>query len=167
ELELKTDLHRIQLTVDNPFVLVDGQTLELPVAVRSLGGQLRVPIALIDLLPQDSTLTRLIYDAHRGLVLRVPAEGLVRTPRLERGAAQVRITFPTEHPEDVAVVDRSHAHFRVRFGGLFVGALPESLPPGMMRSARVIPAALGSAFEFTLAPEAQGYRLETSTHGDA
>ncbi|HUK63325.1 MAG TPA: N-acetylmuramoyl-L-alanine amidase, partial [Dongiaceae bacterium] len=168
KLELRTPTHRIQLTVDNPFVLFDDLTLELPATVRSSGGRLSVSVALIDMLPRDTTLTRLIYDSHRGLVLRVPPEGLVRTPRIEREPGGLRITFPSDRPEEIAVAGRGRAHFRVRLSGLFVGVLPESLPPtGLLRGARVIPASAGSAFEFAIAPEVQGYRIESSRRLDA
>jgi N-acetylmuramoyl-L-alanine amidase len=168
KLDLRAGAHRLQLTIDNPFVLVDDRTLELPVAVRSSGGDLKVPVTLIDLLARDSTFTRLIYDAHRGLVLRVPTEGLVRSPVIEAQPNGLRIRFPSEQPEQVAVVSRSRAHFRVRFRGLFVGALPDSLPASrLLRSARAITVFEGSAFEFGIAPEVEGYRVETSSRGDA
>ena len=168
KLELRTPQHRIQFTVDNPFVLIDDRTLQLAQAVQSSGGQLRVPVALIDSLPRDSALTRLIYDARRGLVLRVPPEGLVRTPRVEVGAGEVRLVFPTERPEEAVVVGRGRAHFRIRFGGLFVGALPDSQPPGgLLRGARIIPVSEGSAFELALSPEATGFSIAPSRHEDS
>jgi len=168
KLELRTASHRVQLTVDNPFALVDDRTIELPVPVRSSGGVLRVPVALVDSLPRDTSITRLIYDARRGLVLRVPPEGLVRSPRLVPTAAGLTIAFPTDGPEDAVVIGRARAHFRVRLRGLFVGALPESLPPGgLLRAARLLPASDGCAFELVVAPEAQGYRLTPSPRGDA
>ena len=166
KLELRAGTHRIQLTVDNPFVLVDDRTVALAMPVRSRAGELRAPVALIDSLPQDSTLMRLIYDAHRGRVLRVPPEGLVRAPRIEAEAGRVRVVFPTDRPEEATVVGRGRAHFRVRFGGLFVGGAPDSLPAGgLLRGARAIPATAGAAFEFALSPEVQGYTIERSRDG--
>jgi N-acetylmuramoyl-L-alanine amidase len=168
KLDLRTSRHRIQLTADNPFVLIDDRTLQLLRPVRVAGGQLYVPVALIAALPQDSTLTRLIHDARRGLVLRVPPEGLVRTPRIEVTEGRVRLTFPTDQPEDAVVIGRGRAHFRVRFGGLFVGTLPETPAfAGLLRDVRIIPASEGSAFELSVAPQAQGYRVEPSPRGDA
>ena len=168
KLELRTPLHRIQFTVDNPFVLLDDRTLELAQPVQTAGGQLRVPVAFIDSLPRDSTLTQLIYDARRGLVLRVPPEGLVRTPRIDAGPGVVRMTFPTGRPEDAVVVGRGRAHFRIRFGGLFVGTLPDSQPPGsLLRGARLISASEGSAVELAVRPEAQGFSIVPTRRGDA
>src|SRR5207249_2317162 len=168
KLELRTAAHRIQLTVDNPFVLVDDRTVALPRAVRSSGGQLRAPVALIDSLPHDADLPRLIYDSYRGIALRVPPEGLVRSPRIESGPTSVRVTIPTERPEEAVILGRARTHFRLRLGGLFVGAVPDSVSPGgVLRAVRAIPSAEGSAFEFALAPEAQGYRVETPERGGA
>jgi N-acetylmuramoyl-L-alanine amidase len=59
------------------------------------------------------------------------------------------------------VVTRARDHFRLRFGGVFVGTLPDSFPPGaLVRSMRPIAAAGGSAFELAVDPAAVGYRLD-------
>jgi hypothetical protein len=83
-------------------------------------------------------------------------------------AGSVRITFPTDRPEEATIVGRARAHFRVRFGGLFVGSLPDSIPGnGLLRRALAIPASEGSAFEFQVAPEVQGFRVEPASRGGA
>jgi N-acetylmuramoyl-L-alanine amidase len=161
KLELRAQGHRVQLTVDNPFVLVDDHTVTLPAPVRSRGGQLRVPVAIVDSLPRDTSWVRLAYDPVRRRVLRVPRLGLVHRPKIASMAELERISFPADRPSEVTVIGRSRAHFRIRFGGLFVGSLPDTLPPGgLVRSLRAITSASGSSFEIAIGPEAGGYRLE-------
>ncbi len=167
KLELRTRGHRVLLTVDDPFAIVDDRTVELPRSVQSAGGMLRVPVALVDSLPSDSTLVRLVYDARRGLVLRVPEAGLVRTPHVTDDSLEARVVFPVDHPGDADVIGRGRSHFRLRLAGFFVGSVPDSLPEGhLVRSLRPLPSSLGSAFEFELAPEAQSFRiLRDERHG--
>ena len=166
KLVLRARDHRIQLAVDNPFVLIDNHVVALPEPVRSVGGELQAPVALLDTLPRDSTLARLVYDARRSLVFRVPESGIVGAPRLAAGPGETRLTFPADRPEDVTVIGRARAHFRVRFGGFFIGSLPESIPAASaIRAVHQIPAAVGSAFELEIAPRAVGYRLERDASG--
>lgn len=162
KLELRAGGHRLMLTVDNPFVLIDDRTVALTAPVRSRAGELRAPVALIDSLPRDTTLARLVYDVHRGLVLRVPPEGLVGSPAITADSTSGRVVFPVERPEDVAVIGRDRSHFRIRFGGFFVGALPDTpSPSGIVRSLRPIASAEGSAFELNVAPNATGFRIDS------
>jgi N-acetylmuramoyl-L-alanine amidase len=166
KLLLRAHGHRVQLAVDNPFVLVDERVILLPLPVQSVGGELQAPVALLDSLPRDSALARLVYDARRSLVFRVPESGIVGSPRVVVGAGETRITFPVDRPEDVSVIGRARDHFRVRFGGFFIGSLPESISAtGAVRAVRQIPAPVGSAFEFVIAPGAAGYRLERDAAG--
>src|SRR5438552_458314 len=48
KLELRVHAHRVVLNADNPYVVVDESTVRLPWPVRSVGGELQAPIALID-----------------------------------------------------------------------------------------------------------------------
>jgi N-acetylmuramoyl-L-alanine amidase len=160
KLVLRSGTHRIVLTVDDPFVLVDDRTLRLNSPVRSLRGELQVPVALLDSLPRDSALARLIYDPRGNDVVVVPPGGLVGSPRVSISEAATRLTFPAERPEDVIVLGRARAHFRVRLGGFFAGLLPDSLPPaGLVRSIRPIASATGCAFEFDVSRDAAGFRV--------
>jgi len=160
KLVLRSGPHTIVLTADNPFAIVDNTTIWLGAPVRSLGGELQVPAALVDTLPADSTLARLIFDPRGDRVLVLPPSGGVGSPRLTVAAQVTRLTFPADHPEAAVVAARARAHFRVRMGGLFLGVLPESLPSGsLLRSIRTIPAAGGSAFECAIDPAAVGYRM--------
>lgn len=160
KLELRARGHRVQLTAENPFVLVDDATLRLADPVRSVDGELQVPVALIDSLPSDSALARLLYDPRRSSVVVLPPGGVVRTPRVTAGDGVTRVVFPAEQPEDVSVVARARAHFRVRFGGFFAGTVSDSGLPSMVRGMRVIPSFNGCAFELSLAPETAGFRIE-------
>jgi N-acetylmuramoyl-L-alanine amidase len=159
-LVLRSGPHTIVLSDDNPFVVVDSRTLWLGAPVRSERGELQVPVALVDSLPRDSTLARLTYDVRRARVVVLPASGGVGSPRVQIESHVTRLVFPADRAEEAVVVARAHDHFRLRFGGVFVGALPDTLGPSSLISGiRPIAAAGGSAFECTIAREAVGYRL--------
>jgi N-acetylmuramoyl-L-alanine amidase len=160
KLELRARNHRLQLTVDNPFVVIDDHTVRLDAGVRSVAGELLVPVALVDSLPRDSTLARLYFDAARGVVLRVPPGGLITGPRIAVEGGVTRLTFPADRPDEVVAAGRARAHFRVRFSGFYAGELPATIPDGSLaRAVRPIATAGGSAFEIEVAPEAAGFRL--------
>jgi N-acetylmuramoyl-L-alanine amidase len=158
-LVLRTGSHTLTLVADNPFVVVDDATVWLPSPVRSMLGELQVPVALVDTLPSDSLVPRLFYDPRRARVIVLPPSGGVGSPRFAATDGGSRIVFPADHAEEAVVVARSREHFRMRFGGVFTGVLPDSLPVGLVRSIRPIAAAGGSAFELAIAPEAAGFRL--------
>jgi N-acetylmuramoyl-L-alanine amidase len=161
KLVLRSGRHSITFTVDNPFVVVDETTLWMPAPVRSTRGELQIPAMLVDSLPSDSTLARLTYDTRRARVVVLPASGGVRSPIVSAQGGAIRLDFPADDPEAAVVVGRSREHFRIRFGGLFTGALPDTLPPGgLVLSLRPIAVAGGSAFELRIAREAAGYRVE-------
>jgi N-acetylmuramoyl-L-alanine amidase len=160
KLVLRTGEHRLQFTADNPFVLIDDRTVLLPADVRSERGELQIPVAVLDLLPRDSTVARLFHDRGRGVVLRVPAAGLVGTPKMAIEGASTSLVFQAEHSEDVAVRSRSRAHFQLHFAGVFVGALPDSLPlESLVESIRTVPAASGTTLELSIAAAARGFRI--------
>lgn len=160
KLSLRAGGHTIVLVMDNPFALVDDETVWMGQPVRSEAGELQVPVSLLRFLPSDTSLARLTYDERRQRVVVLPASGIVRSPRLQVTREVTRLAFPAERPEEAVVVARSRAHFRLRFGGLFVGSLPDSLPPpALLRAIRPIASAGGSAFECVVDPEAVGYRL--------
>jgi N-acetylmuramoyl-L-alanine amidase len=159
-LVLRSGPHTVVLTADNPFVVVDERTLWLGAPVRSRGGELQVPVTLVDSLPSDSALARLTYDARRARIVVLPTSGRVESPRWTVQGDVTRIVFPADHAEEALVVARARAHFRLRFGGIFFGDLPESGPPGSrVLAMRSIATAGGSAFECAIAREATGYRL--------
>jgi N-acetylmuramoyl-L-alanine amidase len=67
----------------------------------------------------------------------------------------------------MSIAGRARNRFRVRFDGVFAGALPDSLPAsGLVRAVRAIPAVKGCAFELTLAPEAEGFRVLRDPGGE-
>ena len=166
KLVLRTGSHQLVLTVDNPFVVADDHTLRLSTPVRSVRGEVQVPVELLESLPRDSTLARLLYDPRKSRVVVVPAGGTVGTPRVTVSEAGTRITFPAEGVDDVSVANRSRKHFRVRLEGFFTGVVPDTLPgDGMIRVLRLIPAATGSAFELELSPAAEAYRVVREPRG--
>lgn len=163
KLTLRGGHHSITFTVDNPFVVVDATTLWMGLPVRSVRGELQIPAALADSLPSDSTFARLYFDGGRDRILVLPPSGGVGTPAVTLHPGMTRIGFPADDPASAVVVGRSREHFRIRFGGLFTGALPESLPSGgLIQELRPLTVVGGSAFEFRIAREAVGYRLVRS-----
>lgn len=159
-LILRAGPHRVVLTVDNPFAVIDARTVRLPAPVRSVRGEVHVPVALIDALPRDSSLARLRFDPARRVVVQVPAAGIVSSPRVVVDGAGTRIVFPAERPEEVSVVSRARAHFVLHFGGIFMGSIPDSLPDASLaRSIRSLPAAEGTGFELAIDPRARGFRV--------
>ena len=160
KLVLRAGGHRLTLTAGNPFVVIDDRTRWLGAPAVSLRGELQAPVALLDLFPRDSTFAQLVLEPRRGLVVKVPRGGLVKSPEVSAADTLTRVTFPVERVEDVTVVSRARVHFRVRFAGTFVGLLPDSLPPAsLVRGIVPFPSAAGSAFELEVAPGAAGYRL--------
>lgn len=159
KLELRSHGHRILLTVDAPFVVIDDRTVRLDHPVRSAGGELRIPVAIADSLPRDPPFPRLVFDPGRGRVLQVPAAGVVGVPLIEAHDGVTKVSFRSDRLDDVVIASRSRAHFKLRFPGFFVGSMPESLGGGVVRRLRVIPAAAGSAFELEIGSEAQGFRI--------
>ncbi|HTM57362.1 MAG TPA: N-acetylmuramoyl-L-alanine amidase [Candidatus Udaeobacter sp.] len=159
KLELRVHAHRVVLNADNPYVVIDESTVKLPSPVLSFGGELQAPVALIDSLPSDSTINRLAWDPRAGVVVVVPPGGVVGAPRVTVQDGVTRLTIPTDHVEDVAVVARARAHFRLRFAGYFAGELPDSIRVGLLRGLRTLPAVTGSALELELSSDAQSYRL--------
>ena len=85
KLVLRAGTHRVTLTTDNPFAVVDDRTVWLRAPVVSRRGELQVPVALLDALPRDSTLARLLFEPRRGAVVKVPRGGLVRSPEVTAG----------------------------------------------------------------------------------
>ena len=160
KLVLRAGNHQVVLTVDNPFVLTDDRTVRLATPVVSVRGEILVPVDLLQSLPRDSSLARLLYDPRQGRVVVLPPGGTVGTPRITVADGATRITFPTDGVADATIANRSHKHFRVRLEGFFSGTISDTLPEGsMVRKLRAIPSAAGSAFEVDLAPEAQAYRI--------
>jgi N-acetylmuramoyl-L-alanine amidase len=160
KLSLRAGAHTIVLAMDNTFALVDETTVWMGQPVRSEAGELQVPVALLRSLPSDTSLARVTYDERRQRVVVLPASGIVGSPRLQVTHDVTRLVFPAEKPEEAVVVARSRAHFRLRFGGVFVGALPDSIASAaLLRTIRPIASAGGTAFECVVDPEAAGYRL--------
>jgi N-acetylmuramoyl-L-alanine amidase len=161
KLVLRTRSHRIVLNADNPFVLVDDRTVRLALPVLPQGGELQVPVALVDSLPSDSLTTRLFYDPIRRVVFQVPAGGVMRSPRVAIEDGETRLELPIDRPEGAWIATRSRAHFRVHFGAFFVGTLPDSFPESsLVISTQRLPSVTGTAFELRLAPGTAGFRLE-------
>ena len=159
-LELRVGPHVIALTGDSPFAVIDETTVFLGAPVRSEAGEFLIPVGLIEKLPREESWPRLFHDPVRQRVLVLPASGRVGTPRFSSISNGTRVVFPADAPDEAVVVARGRGAFRVRFGGVFTGSIPDSLPAeGLVRSMRPIAVAGGSAFEFALDRWAGSYRL--------
>lgn len=160
KLVLRAGDHRLQFTVDNPFAVIDDRTVWLRTPVASVRGELQIPVRAIEDLPRDSTIARLFYDPGRRTVLRVPASGLVGTPRVIVETEGTRIVCDADRSDEVTVQSRSRAHFLVHFLGVLVGALPDSLPSAsLVRAIRQAPAGTGTHLELEIVPEAGSFRV--------
>ncbi|MEO5616335.1 MAG: N-acetylmuramoyl-L-alanine amidase [Candidatus Eisenbacteria bacterium] len=160
KMVLRAGSHRVVLTVDNPFVMFDRRTVRLAKPVRMLGGEIHVPVALVDSLPRDTTIARLAFEPRGRRVVLVPPGGVIGSPRVVQSEAVARVTFACDRPEDAKVVGRARGHFRLRIDGFFAGLLPDSMPPpALLRTIHEISAATGSGFELEIGPEAEGWRL--------
>lgn len=165
KLVIRANGHRITFTADNPIVLLDDRTLRLSAPVRSLGGELQVPIEFIPQLPRDSSETskgRLVVDANGSRLRLVPPGGYVGSPRITVDAAETRIVLNGEGAATAVVTGRDRAHLRVRLPGVFAGELPDSLDPAaLVTGLRRVGANDAVTFEFAVSPEAAGWRLDT------
>jgi N-acetylmuramoyl-L-alanine amidase len=164
KLVLRAGEHRVQLTVDLPYVLIDDRTVRLDHPVRSRRGEVHVPVALLDSLPVDESLRRVVFDSRRGVVLALPAGGVIRTPAIEGGEDRVRVVFPVERVTDAVVAGRARARLQFRLGGFFTGVIRDSVRTGLLHALRVIPVPNGSAFELEVDPAASGYRVVREEH---
>ena len=165
KLVLRAGEHRIQLTLDLPYVLIDDRTVRLELPVRSRGGEVHVPVALLDSLPVDETMRRVVFDPRRNVVVALPAGGVVRTPAVEGGEARARVTFPVERVTDAVVAGRARGRFQLRLGGFFNGVIRDSMiAGGLLHGLRPIAVPNGSAFELEVDPAASGYRLIRADH---
>lgn len=162
KLVLRAGSHSIVLTLDAPFALVDEATVRLERPVLSAGGELQVPVDLLRWLPSDSTMARLTFDQRRQRVVVLPSSGSIGSPKLQVAPGVTRLSFPAEKADEAVVVARSRAHFRLRFGGVFVGTLPDTISgASLLRAIHPIAAAGGTAFEAVIDPSATGFRLLT------
>ncbi len=160
KLVLRAGQHRVTLTADNPFVLIDDHTVRLEADVTSLGGQFQVPVSLLPQLPRDSSLARLIVDLQASRVRVAPAAGFVGTPviRIEDGVA--RLTLSAERADGATVLSRGRAHLRVRVPGAFAGAAVDSFAPGpLLRAVQLVPGTDATVVDLAAGPDAQGFRL--------
>jgi N-acetylmuramoyl-L-alanine amidase len=165
-LTLEAGAHRIELVLDNPFAVIDASLLRLPYPARSVNGEMLVPAAFVDTLPRDPALPRLLYDPLRDAVVVLPAGGVVRVTGFGVADSVTRLEFSADRADEVTLADRARGHFRLLFSGYFAGGLPE--PParaGLVPALRRIGSVSGSAFELTVAPEAQGFRLRRDPAG--
>lgn len=165
-LVLRSGSHTLTFVADGPFAVVDERTLWLGAPVISREGELQVPAAFVDSLAPDSTLPRLQRDARGTHIFVLPPSGYVGSPVIGSGDAVTTLSFPASRPDEAVVVTRSRRDFRVRFGGLFTGVLPDTLPHGsLVREIHTIASAGGSAFELRVDPAAGSFGLASDGRG--
>ncbi|MEY4375318.1 MAG: hypothetical protein RL760_1485 [Candidatus Eisenbacteria bacterium] len=161
KLVLQVGAHRLTFTVDNPFVLADDRTLQLANSVVMRSGEVQVPLDLLARLPQDDGWPRLRHDPATQVVWAAPARGMVGPPEVERRDDRTVLTLTSESADEARVLARGRARFRLRLTGVFTGVLPDSLPDGgLVHDVAVSAVPGGIVFEFAVAPEANGWRLE-------
>ncbi len=158
KLVLRVGDVRVTLTVDNPFAVVGDRTWRLEGPVRSLAGEVHVPLGLLAVLPGPPA-PALAWDEAASRVRRAePPAGGAATLRTVGDVT--RLAIPTPTPGEARVLARSRAAFRVLVPGA-VASSPDSIPPDAhVRAVRAGRLAAGAVFELDLAPDVQGYRLE-------
>ena len=160
KLVIRAGSHRLVLTLDNPFVMIDSRTVRMTGPVRALAGEVHVPVTLVDSLPREAGLPRLVFEPRSRRIVRVPSGGVIAAPRLVQSEATARVTFLCDPLGDARVIGRSRAHFRLRMDGFLAGLLPDSVPPpALIQTIREIPSATGTGFELVIGADAQGWRL--------
>lgn len=161
KLVLQMGTHRLAFTVDNPFVLADDRTLQLAHSIVMRSGEVQVPLDLLVHLPQGQGWPRLMHDPAARLVWAAPERSIVGLPEVTRRDDRTVLTLSTRAAEEARVLARGRSRFRLRLPGVFAGTLPDSLPDGGLVhdvAVRAVPG--GIVFEFAVAPEAKGWRLE-------
>lgn len=162
KLVIRTPGHRLTLTEGAPIALLDDRTLRLDGPVRSLGGELQVPISLLPQLPSDSLSVRLVVDASKSRVRVVPMDGVVSGPRVAVVDGVTRVTLLTSRATGVRIVSRDRSHFRLWLPGAPGGGAPDSLPEGsLVRALSRLPAGEGVTWELAVSGVAAGWRLVT------
>ncbi|MFN8589542.1 MAG: N-acetylmuramoyl-L-alanine amidase [Candidatus Eisenbacteria bacterium] len=162
KLVVRAQGHRYTFTADNPIVLLDDRTVRLQAPVRSLGGELQVPLEFVPLLPSDASASRLTVEAGGARLRLVPPGGYVGAPRISEVGTETRVTLTGEGVALATVTGRDRAHLRLRLPGVFAGTLPDSLDPAsLVRGVRRVGGSEGVMLEFAVAPEAAGWRLES------
>lgn len=153
--------HRFTFTAGVPLALIDDRSVRLDAPVTSAAGEFQIPVSFLAALPADSSLARLVVDARNTRVRVVPAGGWVGAPRVTVTGERTRVSFATDRPGEAVVVSRARGHFRVRVPGRFDDTATDSLPAGsLVRTWHPSAAPGATVFEFALAPEAGGFRLE-------
>ena len=167
-LVIRAQGHSLTFTDGAPIVLLDDRTLRLEAPVRSLGGELQVPVALLAQLPHDSASVHLLLEANGTRVRVAPAAGYVGPPRIAEGADETRVTLVAGRAAQARVVSRDREHFRLWLPGAPAGGSPDSLAAGgRVRGVRRLPAGEGVTWEFALAPQVTGWSLATAPSQDA
>jgi N-acetylmuramoyl-L-alanine amidase len=158
--------HRITFTTDAPIVLFDDRTVRIDAPVRSVGGELQVPVSFLALLPRDSTAVRLSVDAGGTRVRALPAEGWVGVPHVVLAGALTRISLASSRADEARVTSRARAHFRVWLPGVASGADGDTLPERSLVLGRGrVAGGDGVTWEFLLDPSAATFRIAPGPGG--
>ncbi|NOT34455.1 MAG: hypothetical protein HOP12_09830 [Candidatus Eisenbacteria bacterium] len=163
-MTLRVGERELVFVEDAPFTTVAGTTFYLGAPASALDGELQVPVVALDSITSASGLVRVAHDLERQRVVALPPSGRVGTPKFTSSAGGTRVSLPVDRPDETVVVSRARARFRVRFGGLFTGTLPDTLDRGVVRSVRSIPTLGGSALEFEVDRGTRGFRLITASN---
>jgi N-acetylmuramoyl-L-alanine amidase len=164
KLVVRAQGHRLTFTADAPLVLVDDRTVRLDAPVLSVGGELQISLALLPLLPRDSSAVRLVVDSGGMRVRATPADGWVATPRVAVAGELTRVTLDSARPGAARITGSAREHFRIWLPGAAASASSDTLPAGsLVTSMRRLPAADGVTWELALAGGTAGYRRTSAS----
>ena len=163
KLEVRTVRHSLRLTVDAPYVLVDEEAIRLPVPVRLVRGEVRVPIDIFPLALSGRFLPRAAYDERSGRLVLFDQEPNLGPPVLAgAGGARTRLTLPLSAPLEPSMLSARRSRFLVEIAGAVLAAVPgDSLPPqGLLSAVKFRREPGGVLLDLALSPGAQSYRVQ-------
>src|SRR5260221_1773303 len=138
KLEVRSVKHTLDLTVDAPYVVVDGVALRMPGPARMVNGEVYVPIEIFPLALSGRFLPRADWDAASRTLTLFDQEANLGPPGLEAVGPRTRLTLPMKTPLEPSVLSARRSRFLVEIGGAMLTAVPgDSLrAQGLLTAAR-------------------------------
>jgi N-acetylmuramoyl-L-alanine amidase len=120
KLLLRIGEHRLTLTVDNSFVILDGAVHRLPTLPRYRVGQVWMPLAIFDVLAEAGILPAPTWDPERRLLALGAGTGSVGSFGFREGDRMSVLTIPVSDGVSPSIRSSSRGRFIVRLRGAAV-----------------------------------------------
>ena len=162
KLEVRTVRHSLRLTVDDPYVLVDETAIRLPVPVRLVRGEVRVPIDIFPLALSGRFLPRAAFDERTSRLVLFDQEPNLGPPDLVVTGARTRLSLPLEAALEPSIPSARRSRFLVEMAGAVLAAVPgDSLPAqGLLAGIRFKREPGGVLLDLALSAAAKSYRVQ-------